>query len=207
LSTAKKAAPKLQRSGSDFFKSSFANAKPKGKKAEVEKPKEPMPVEDGKFTIPMSDSHHTHCLTAVMMDASEEENVEDFPTEAAESEEATAKRKAERASRAEKLKHIFDDEDDSQPGKLLLHPFLWHYTKRCSVAEDVAMDDAPEPEEEPTDDAPIDKEEAAKPAEPEPPPTISGGRRRAKRKVMKKKKVEDEEGYLGKFVHMVWMRQ
>ncbi|KAF2808277.1 uncharacterized protein BDZ99DRAFT_464165 [Mytilinidion resinicola] len=91
--TTKKAEPKVQKKGADFFKSSFAKQPPA-------KAKNPAPVED-----------------EPMMDASEDEYEEDFVSELPESQEAKEKRErreAEKKAKQEKLDHIFDDVEDEQ---------------------------------------------------------------------------------------------
>lgn len=162
-------------------------------------------MKDGKIDDPCSDAQEAYHSAEPMFDASEDEFEEDFNAKSAveskEDKEKTEAAAKERTARKEKLKNLFDDDDDDvKPGMFINELEVRPNADRPPTDEDVDMFDAPEPEEEPEDDAPIDKEVAKAPEpEPEPEPTVAGGRRRAKRKVMKKKTVKDEEGYLGTF--------
>ena len=97
--------------------------------------------------------------------------------------ESDAARKS-RKDRQEELRRMMEEDSEEEPEK-----------------EDTPM-------EEPEEETPVPEPE--KQEEPEPAEVVSStgdGRRRGKRRVMKKKTVMDEQGYLGKLLHLTFETQ
>ncbi|KAK7748920.1 CDC27 protein [Cytospora paraplurivora] len=107
-----------------------------------------------------------------------------------------------------------DGEDDSAPAPEPQHESEATRKSRKERQEELRrmMEEDSEDDEPEKEDTPIDELEEEAPApepekkeEPEPAEVISNtadGRRRGKRRVMKKKTVMDDQGYLGKLLHL-----